>query len=159
MGSEWHVRTTTAHACEAARDNCWPNFQDGISYPTFSTKVRSGQLLSTKTLRGWPFTVDEEKQNTVAKLVHLNLYILYIFLTSCKVVWLVYYYYYYYIFTITITMNIVLFYVRAQMFLLVNCSFAFQYLLCFVHGQGKQTKELSPIYTAQTNPGSTLGKN
>ena len=28
------------------------------------------------------------------------------------------------------------------MFLLVSCSFAFQYVLCFVHGQGQRTKEI-----------------
>ena len=28
------------------------------------------------------------------------------------------------------------------MFLLVGSSFAFQYLLCFVHGQGHRTKEM-----------------
>ena len=27
------------------------------------------------------------------------------------------------------------------MFLLVSCSFAFQYLLCFVQGQGQRTKD------------------
>ena len=28
------------------------------------------------------------------------------------------------------------------MFLLVSFSFAFEYLLCFVHGQGQRTKEI-----------------
>ena len=42
----------------------------------------------------------------------------------------------------TVTVHIVMFYVRIQMFLLVSCSFAFQYLLCFVHGQGQRTKEM-----------------
>ena len=28
------------------------------------------------------------------------------------------------------------------MFLLVGCSFTFQYLLCFVHGQSQRTKEI-----------------
>ena len=28
------------------------------------------------------------------------------------------------------------------MFLLVTCSFAFQYLLCFVYGQDQRTKEI-----------------
>ena len=28
------------------------------------------------------------------------------------------------------------------MFLLISCSFAFEYLLCFVHGQGQRTKEI-----------------
>ena len=28
------------------------------------------------------------------------------------------------------------------MFLLVSCSFVFQNLLCFVHGQGRRTKEI-----------------
>ena len=28
------------------------------------------------------------------------------------------------------------------MFLLVSCSFAFQYLLCFVHSQGQRTKAI-----------------
>ena len=33
--------------------------------------------------------------------------------------------------------------VLAQMFLLVSCSYAFQYLLCYVHGQGQRTKRKS----------------
>ena len=41
----------------------------------------------------------------------------------------------------TVTMYIVVFYVWTQMFQLIS-SFAFQYLLCFVHGQGQRTKEL-----------------
>ena len=35
-----------------------------------------------------------------------------------------------------------LFYVWAQMFLLVSCSFSLQYLLFLVHGQGQRTKEI-----------------
>ena len=42
----------------------------------------------------------------------------------------------------TMTVNSVLFYVSARMFLLVSCSIAFQYLLCFVHSQGQRTKEI-----------------
>ena len=40
----------------------------------------------------------------------------------------------------TVTVHIVLFDVWAQMFLLVSCSLvvAFQYFLCFVHGEGQR---------------------
>ena len=43
----------------------------------------------------------------------------------------------------TVTVHIVLFYVWAQMFLLVSCSLvvAFQYFLCFVHGEGQQASK------------------
>ena len=49
----------------------------------------------------------------------------------------------------TVTMHIVLFYVWAQLFVLIRCSLvvAFQYFLCFVHGEGnKRTK----IYNKET---------
>ena len=41
----------------------------------------------------------------------------------------------------TVTVHIVLFYLLAQMFLLVSCSYAFDNLLCHVHGQDQRTKE------------------
>ena len=42
-------------------------------------------------------------------------------------------------------MHIVLFNVLAEMFLLVSNIYAFEYLLCFVQGQGQQTKEIEEI--------------
>ena len=43
----------------------------------------------------------------------------------------------------TVTMHIVLFYVWAQMFLLISCSLVvvFQHFLCFVHGEGQQASK------------------
>ena len=42
----------------------------------------------------------------------------------------------------TVTVHIVLSNVLVQMFCLVSCSYAFENLLCFVHGQGQRTKEI-----------------
>ena len=42
----------------------------------------------------------------------------------------------------TVTVHIVLSNVLVQMFWLVSCSYAFENLLCFVHGQGQRTKEI-----------------
>ena len=53
----------------------------------------------------------------------------------------------------TVTLHIVLFYVWAQMFLLVSCSFAFQDLLRFVHGQGQRTKEIKKNKTYNKETG------
>ena len=43
----------------------------------------------------------------------------------------------------TLTVHIILFYVWAQMFLLISCSLvvAFQYFLCFVYGEGQQASK------------------
>ena len=43
----------------------------------------------------------------------------------------------------TVTVHIVLFYVWAQMFLLISFSLvvAFQYFLCFVYGEGQQASK------------------
>ena len=43
----------------------------------------------------------------------------------------------------TVILHIVLFYVWAQMFVLISCSLvvAFQYFLCFVHGEGQQASK------------------
>ena len=45
----------------------------------------------------------------------------------------------------TVTVHIVLSNVLVQMFWLVRCSYAFEYLLCLVHGQDQRTKEIEFI--------------
>ena len=53
----------------------------------------------------------------------------------------------------TLTVHIVLFYMWAQMFLLISCSLvvAFQYFLCFVHSEGQQaSKKRTKVYNKKT---------
>ena len=70
-------RNRTAYATEITRANARQNFQDGVSNPISTAKVRSVQHFSTRKLRDWSFT--EENESKINKLLFL-----YIFLAFCK---------------------------------------------------------------------------
>ena len=48
----------------------------------------------------------------------------------------------------TVPLHPVLLNVLAQMLLMVSCVYAYQFLLCFVQGQGKRTIEKAGAYAA-----------